>query len=165
MEKENNILESEKQKKIFQTKGQDIINQSQETLREISRLKQEIKNERYEKEIAEQKIEILSQKFINSQQNEKLSFKELENLKLVQKTNDDLKVKIDELSTKVKADAIHNKFELEVNDKFESLIKEKTTLEIENSNLISKVLKLSDKLNDIEEFSKAELLKVSVDFR
>lgn len=159
MEKENNILESEKQKKIFQTKGQDIINQSQETLREISRLKQEIKNERYEKEIAEQKIEILSQKFINSQQNEKLSFKELENLKLVQKTNDDLKVKIDELSTKVKADAIHNKFELEVNDKFESLIKEKTTLEIENSNLISKVLKLSDKLNDIEEFSKAELLK------
>ena len=107
------------------------VHQDQEIQIEISRLKQEIQRERYEKEVIEKKIQLLEKKFLSQEDQilaKKMQFKE---------------------------------FELEVNSKFESLIKEKTLLELENGNLSRKVFDLTEKLREEEIVSKTELKEVS----
>jgi Txe/YoeB family toxin of Txe-Axe toxin-antitoxin module len=91
----------------------------------------------------------------------KMQFKEVENFQKLQRTNDELKAKIESLTEKIKSDDTKNRFELEVNSKFESLIKEKTLLELENGNLSRKVFDLTEKLREEEIVSKTELKEVS----
>ena len=121
------------------------VHQDQEIQIEISRLKQEIQRERYEKEVIEKKIQLLEKKFLSQEDQilaKKMQFKEVENFQKLQRTNDELKAKIESLTEKIKSDDTKNRFELEVNSKFESLIKEKTLLELENGNLSRKVFDL-----------------------
>ena len=140
------------------------VHQDQEIQIEISRLKQEIQRERYEKEVIEKKIQLLEKKFLSQEDQilaKKMQFKEVENFQKLQRTNDELKAKIESLTEKIKSDDTKNRFELEVNSKFESLIKEKTLLELENGNLSRKVFDLTEKLREEEIVSKTELKEVS----
>ena len=140
------------------------VHQDQEIQIEISRLKQEIQRERYEKEVIEKKIQLLEKKFLSQEDQilaKKMQFKEVEYFQKLQRTNDELKAKIESLTEKIKSDDTKNRFELEVNSKFESLIKEKTLLELENGNLSRKVFDLTEKLREEEIVSKTELKEVS----
>lgn len=71
-----------------------------------------------------------------------------EHLERLQRVNDELKLKI--LKVTKSDDVKLKKIELEFNDKFASLIKEKTILEIENEKLTKKVSSLSVKLEETE---------------
>lgn len=160
-ENENGILKHEKKSDDFIS---EKLHQGQEIEVEMSRLKQEILRERYEKEIIEKKIRLMEKKFLSQEDQmlaKKLEFKEIECFQQLQKTNDELKAKIESLTEKIKVDENKNKFELELNGKFESLIREKTLLELENGNLNTKVFELNEKLREEEILSKTELKEVS----
>lgn len=161
IENENGILTNEKKSDDFVS---EKLYQSQEIQTEMLRLKQEIQRERYEKEVIEKKIRLMEKKFLSQEDQmlaKKLEFKEIECFQKLQKTNDELKAKIDSLTEKIKVDDNKNRFELELNEKFESLIKEKTLLELENGNLNTKVFELTEKLREEEIISKTELKEVS----
>lgn len=139
IEKENKILINETKTKL--------LNKDHEA--EISRLKQDILQHENEKEIIETKMKFLENKFSENYSNENnLKFKELENFEIIQRVNDELRLKIEKLSKNMKSDSKRNRFDLEVNEKYESLIKEKTTLEIENDELTKKLAVLNEMLNE-----------------
>lgn len=153
MEKENNILKTENKKKLSKS--------DQKHEKEIDRLKVEIANERAEKEIVETKIKQLEIKFNQynerSLMNQKSKLKEIENFENLQKSNDELRSKIEILSLQIKSDEKSDRNERELNERFEKLIKEKMTLQIEKENLDKDL----NTIKENTEFFKNEIKVVS----